>query len=648
MMEQRAPEFPSSLNLKLALECDGKKVELLAGNIERLLLKLHSYGFEANLTFSGCDNKELAELFNLKKPTHVTLTFLSLDPTKTDPLLELKGWGSNKQDQKVDRVDHEIEASRVFYKMDVYDNARATWGDHFPTSIYIDKSMKEALEEHKNPKITIKYDFPPLEAKKPITAFSLPLNPSLSKINQPSFYDFAHWYLHQEGGIFSYDYKADSYSILAKKEAKGEAYKIRELWVTPPIGLHPTVPRYNTKIITHTAQNSDVEDQKNEDGYEKVHRDRMSPKGYTIFPGHSPQDTLSILHPAEKELSISTLKFEEDFHIDKLLPGALVGFPMIERSWTKDHQDKVYRVRTTTFLATKMEPPEVQKPIQPYGVSCTSLLELKEETYIERPSYLPPVFPFQIQGTVFCDIGDEKQSTFKITKEKETSQGQYHVVVPLAGKGQTVVIPFLPNMPGHFYFPHDKGQEVLLAMHFRTAEILQAINHQNRVCHPKDIQGTQIVFAYNNDHEHATLGHEFKEGKKSVVTLQQATSDKQTQVITIQDKEILIAVETKDEKSILIQYHSEKGLLISVNDKTGKMTQEIALDGKQMTLTCKNDSDTSTIVQTPDSTTVTTKTFNVKADKILMDAKEDFNCKGGSKVNLEAPVTNAKTKMKIG
>ena len=648
MTEVKAPPFNFPLKLKLSLECDGKTAELISGNIETLFLELHTYGFEALITFSGCDNEELEKLFDEKKPTKTTLTFLSTDPKITDPLLELKGLVIDKWSQNVDKVDNNTERSVVFYKILVYDNARATWEEHFPTSIYVDKSMKEALEEHKNPEITIKYDFPPLEEKKPITAFSLPFNPSIPKADQTSFHSFVNWYLHQEGGILSYDYKSHSYSILSKKEEKGETYKIQERWITPPIGRYPTVPRFNSKILTHTAQSSDVEDEENEEAYKLVHRLFMDPTHYTIFPGHAPQDTASLLHPSEKELTIHAAYFDEDFHVDKLIPGLPVGFPPDQRSWTQTHQDKVYRTRHMIFSANKRNPPDIEKPVQTYEISCTAILEPKEETYIERPSFHPPVFPFEIEGKLFCDVGDEKQSTYKITKGKEAPQGQYHVLVPLAGKDLKIVVPFLPNMPGHFFFPYDKDHEVLLEMHFRTALILRAINHQNRVLFPDGHQGKQIVLSYNGTDEYSLFKHEFKDGKKSVVTIEQATSDKQTQVITIQDKEILIEVTTKDGKTVFIKYSSEKGIFITVDDKASKMLQEIALDGKQISQTCKNNSDTNTIVQTPDTTTFTCKNFNVKADKVAFDTKEAIDCKAGSKINFEAPVTNAKTKMKIG
>jgi hypothetical protein len=645
MTEEKIPQFDADLKLKLVLESDGKKAELIAGNIENIFLKLHSYGFEATLIFSSCNDQEVDAVYDSKKPTTVVLTFL--DPKKTEPLFELKGFVITKQSQRVDTADNNLGEPLTFYKVRVQDNARATWEEHFPTSIYVNKSMKEALEQHKNPEITIKYDFPPLESIKPITAFSLPFNKALPKAQQPSFYSFINWYLHLEGGILNYDYKTHSYSIVAKKDDKGEAYKIQEKWITPPIGLHAPVPRFNTKIVTHTAQNVDAEEVENTEAYKSVRRDFMNPEGYTIFPQHAPQDVVSPLYPDETELTFHAKYFTDDFHIHQLIPGSLIGFPT-DKSWTQPHQDKAYRVRMLTFSANKLDPPDVDKPVQKYDITCSPTLELKEETYIERPLFHPPVFPFEIHGKIFSDIGDTQQSTFKVTQEEEAPQGQYHVVVPLVGGDQKIIVPFTPNMPGHHFFPYTKDQEVLLAMYFRTALILRAINFQNRVRLPQDVQGKQIVLSYNGVDQYALMKHEFKDGKDSVVTIEQATSDKQAQTITIQDKEIVIAVETKDEKTILIKYSCEQGLFLSLNDKASKITQEIALDGKQITQTCKNDSDTNTIIQTPDTTTLTCKNFNLKADKVVIDAKEAINCKAGSKFNVEAPISNAKTQMKIG
>src|SRR6185295_10990074 len=107
--------------------------------------------------------------------------------------------------------------------------------------------MKDAVEEHKNPEITLKYDFPPIEEKKPIIAFNLEYDKSLPSLGQAGFYSLVNWYLHLEGGIFSYDYKEHEYSILTKKPpAKGAPYKIREHWVGPPTTKLPAIARYST------------------------------------------------------------------------------------------------------------------------------------------------------------------------------------------------------------------------------------------------------------------------------------------------------------------------------------------------------------------------------------------------------------------
>jgi len=62
-----------------------------------------------------------------------------------------------------------------------------------------------------------------------------------------------------------------------------------------------------------------------------------------------------------------------------------------------------------------------------------------------------------------------------------------------------------------------------------------------------------------------------------------------------------------------IELDKEKGITVKVNDAQGQLTQTVTMDGKSITLEVKSSSDTSTIVQKPDSVTVTCKDFKVDA-----------------------------------
>jgi hypothetical protein len=643
--------FNYKLSLKLILEADGKTSELLAGVIDNVFLDLHSYGFNGNIRFTGYDNPDLNTLFHSKKPIKITLTISPTDPSKQGPpLLELKGIVTERRWKRVDEANHAKKLPIYHYLINIADHAQVTWGEHFPVNIYVSKSMKEVFEEHKNPEITIKYDFPPLEAKHPITAFSLCYNKHLSRPRQISFYSFFNWYMHQEGGILSYIYKNNTYSVIAKK-AEGKPFKISEWLISPVSGLVPSESRYDDKTIKHSPTAMDAEDKTNDHSFKSVRRDSIDPAKYRTFPEHTYEKVESPLDPTQPEMELFPLHFENDFHLDKLIPGSFISFTSDENSWTQDPliKDKEFRCRSMIFSADRTESLDTHKNIQVYRIAVKSILEPKEETYIDRPYFSPPIFPFEIEGEIFSDIGDKPQSTFKISEDDKAPQGQYLVKVPLAGKDLKVVVPFTPNLSsGQQYFPYFKEEKVLLGMYFRTALIKRVIDWNKLTRLPNGVQGVQTVFSSNGKDEYSILKHEFEDGKNSVVTLKQSTSAVQTQTLTIKDKEILIQVVEKDKKTVLMRYHSEEGITISFAKEEEKSLQELKMDGKQITHTCKDSSDTSTFVQTPKSFSFTAKDFNIISDKVTADIKDVINHKAGSKINLESPVINAKGDLKVG
>jgi hypothetical protein len=72
-----------------------------------------------------------------------------------------------------------------------------------------------------------------------------------------------------------------------------------------------------------------------------------------------------------------------------------------------------------------------------------------------------------------------------------------------------------------------------------------------------------------------------------------------------------------------IDLDKEKGLIVTVEDSEGKLTQTVKLDGKAITLEVKSNSDTSTLVQKPDSISLTCKSLSVNADTITLQSKKE-------------------------
>lgn len=85
-----------------------------------------------------------------------------------------------------------------------------------------------------------------------------------------------------------------------------------------------------------------------------------------------------------------------------------------------------------------------------------------------------------------------------------------------------------------------------------------------------------------------------------------------------------------------IELDKAQGLTIKVEDPDGKLTQTVTIDGKAITLEVKSDSDTSTVVQKPDSVTITCKAFTVEADTVTLKSKKASEWKSEDTLKLES------------
>ncbi len=397
----------------------------------------------------------------------------------------------------------------------------------------------------------------------------------------------------------------------------------------------------------------DGEDKENDDSFKSVRRETIDSKNYRIYPEQANEPVQSTLVSENNEVEVEITQFVDKLQIDKLTPGSFLTFKGDkEGNWTRDavFKDKNFRIRSLYLEAHKLEvSEEIIKPLQPYQLYIKAKLEMEDETFVEWPRFVPPTYPFYIQGKVFSDIGDKEQSTYKIQESEEAPQGQYLVLVPLAGEDKKVVAPFVPAYSGQYYYPFCKDAKVMLSMHFRTAKIDRPIDWDPLARLPGGVQGNQNVLASNGKDKYMIIRHEFVDGKDSVFTIKQSSSETQTQTIQIKEKDILITVEEKDKKTLFIQLNNDSGVTLSLEDKSAGANQQTVFDGKSMTHTCKGSEGTSTIVQKPDSVTIDCKEFTVKSDTITLDAKDTISQSGKNKVNIETKVANVSaSSVKLG
>ncbi|MCB1081809.1 MAG: hypothetical protein KDK63_01550, partial [Chlamydiia bacterium] len=122
----------------------------------------------------------------------------------------------------------------------------------------------------------------------------------------------------------------------------------------------------------------------------------------------------------------------------------------------------------------------------------------------------------------------------------------------------------------------------------------------------------------------------------------------QTQVIEIKEKVMTFTVEEKDKFKVMVQFDRDKGLLLQVKDDEGGITNQTEYTKKEIIHTSKGGDGTSKIVQKPDAVEIECKSFTVKCEQSLIDAKKTVTNKAGSKVINDAPIDQSTKEATIG
>ncbi|MDX8431352.1 MAG: hypothetical protein SNF33_06080 [Candidatus Algichlamydia australiensis] len=619
---QKTAKLSKDLIFTLQLKADGSDQTIYPNDIHEFSLDLQSYGYQAEIGITSMNNQDLDSLLLSTKVITATLKFYNSEDDSS-PLLLLTGTVTKQSFQCVTNS-YENSATCIYlWSITFKDNAQAIWSEHFPQSIYVNKTMKNVFEEHKTPSINLNYKFDALETSYPILAFSLEEKAEIPEEKRPQFYSFLHWYLHQEGGLLLYDFANNSYTFYSEKPALEETpYSIYQEAITPPRCLCPTPPRATEQKLLHQPDTINEVVKEVSDAFAQACKTFIDKEIDQIFPEHRHGYVSSVMKPEKNLLYFSVNDLVNQFHFDKLLPNSFINFASHKFStghWSNNFafSEKTFRIRTASIRARrKTEANNIFHKKEPYELQIEICAEDEEEKHIDRPPFNPPNYPFSIQGTVFCEIGAKEQTTFNINTSDGTPQGHYQVSVPLA-MDEKLVVPFFPDfMTGQHFYPLCKDQQVLLNIYFRTAKIHRVLDWQPHARLPSGTQGNQLVLSSNGAYEYVILKHEFEGGSNSVFTLIQSSSMTQTQTVKIEKESIQSTIELTGKKTTTIEHTNDKVHYSLENKETG-MKQETLFDGKEMTHTCEQKGIKSTCTQKPDSFTFKCKKFSIQADESI-------------------------------
>lgn len=645
--EKESVSFSQPLNVKLVLEADGKKGEIFSNGIEKIKCDLHTYGYDAKIDFSTFDQDDIHQLISSEKAISATLIFKSTDPKKEGtPLLEIKGIVYERPcvAQRKGPQDKIIRK----YEVRFTDPANRTWNAHFRTKVFVDQTMKDVIDAEKNPLISLKYDWEELNKVSPIIAFSLKKR-GLPKSQQVSFYSFLMWYLELAGGIFEYNYKENSYSILGKKSETGKPINVAE-WETRLFKSDPPEPeRHHEQIIKHSAENDDHEDKENPNGFPGVTEDAFDDANDHLFP-QKIRKAIASPPTLEKHLiSFNLARFLDPFDLSQMTPGVLIAIKGEEKLgglWSEaaEIKDQTFRLRDVSFVATKPIVSQwMKQPVQPFDLEVRITAESKDEPYIARPEFKAPDYPFQIEGQIFCEIGDKEQTAYNYPKNDKNPKGVYQVLVPRAGKDKKVVVPFTPHgESGKEHHPHTKDVKVMLAMYFQTAEIIKVLEFNDHVLPPPDTQIQQKVWFSNGKDKYIKEKQETK-GSENSFSIEHSTSADQKQTLEILEQKIVITVVEKGKNIAFVEINRQPlGLTLQVKDEEKGSTHQAVLSPAGIVLTSEGDEGKTTTTLTPGSVSTKTKKFSMECEEGILEAKKTLTFKAGTEINNDAPITKAK------
>lgn len=540
--------FTDALSIGLKLNLSGKEVSVPAGNIKSLELDLYSWGYRGRAVFMVSLEKEQDEVFDaftgkklitldISIKPHFIPKGITVAPLCVKALVTAKSLLREQTIEGGALVGNPV-VYRV-YSIDFADKAQVLWPFHRPCDLMVDQSMKDLLEAHKSAEVTLKYEWELLDEIHPMLSLGLGAGEGSSH-----FYDFIIWYVSFHGGVFTCSAKDSAYTFAAEKKADGEPVSLNSEDILSVRVDFPQTQRHKPCLLNGYSENPMNQDvSENPDGVSGLRRDFL--ERYPLAADFTARQELEKekFRIREHELFIEFSKWPMT-----LLDAGLL-FKLKGSLWGKKlfTEEKTYRLRSLHIraMATDQNPvADHNMTFNRYETALSCRLETLDEAFVDLPDFIPPVYPFHVEGKIISDEWDEEDISYEMHEDDDTSEQQYRVKIPL-WDNQEVKAPYMPLVhSGHFYFPVYKDARVLVALDFQKAAIVSCLDWRGEARLPQDTQGNRIFMGLKPDSRTA-ISHTY-ENKLPVFTMERV-EDKDTETIVFSDGNLLIQTCEKKE-----------------------------------------------------------------------------------------------------
>lgn len=532
--------FKTALSIKLDLTVNQTTSNIVAGNIKNLSIDYRSDGFEASLDFWVICLKDQSEdsLFS---------DFISQDPMKAkltidrtyDSVGETAGsivlTGLVVKKHVAERAFPDLAGEPVLhrhYRIEFMDRGQALWRQHFPTALYVDKSKKQLLDDHKPDGVTVTYSFTGADTTHPVLSLGLG-----APENQASYYDFLLWFCAKENASLVYDASDGSYEVAAQKKNLTTEVEFYREDVAEIEAFFPEIDRSTVTVLNGSTQASTTS---------KAVTNSQSVTGvkrnYLIVSQVSADlDARATLETGRHKLR------EPEAHVTfcaypsvTMLPNQVMSFAegFSTNIFQNGKKYRLERIRIEAHATQQEATDDDEEEINRYDVEYRAELELKTDVAKRVRPHVTPSWPFYVEGKVLSEQGADGEATHQMYTDSATSVQSYKVKIPLFAD-QKVVVPWNPSLlSGHFYFPAYREERVLVALDFDKAWITRYLDWRVGAQLPQDTQGNSIQFG-KKVADGTSVAHTYKE-QKPVFEIHRV-KDKDDQSITISDGTILIS-----------------------------------------------------------------------------------------------------------
>lgn len=538
--------FFERLKATLKLTIAGAVTTVPAGNLKRFEIEMTPWGYRGSAEFwiicvSSPSEDTLFAKFVGKDPVSVEVslarafTEVAEEVEEEATALVLKGLVFEKS--AFERSFHEITGKPVLhrrYTIRFADRGAVLWSQHRPSALYVDKTLKDLIEDNKPEGVTIAHAWAASSATHPVLSLGLG-----SAVNDASYYDFLFWLFDKLHVGFHYDPAADKYTIADDKPA-GTAIDLRRAEVAALECVFPPLHRDAVAVLNaYSDAGTKKKDVTNADAVTGVRTDYLIRSAIA-----ADLDTRATLETDRLKQHEPEARAElRLFPAVPFVPGMMLK---LDAEWSANvfQNGKTYRIFGVR-LAGEAEHQEAtaddHDATNRYRLDYAIELELDSDPVVRLRPFRRPLWPFYVEGKVLSETGADDELTFQPYADSNTSLEYYKVKIPL-WEDQKVIVPYEPiTHPGHFFFPLYKDERVLVALYFDKARVRAFLDWRPGGRLPTDSQGNHLLVG-KKDKNQTSISHVY-EDQKPVMTIKR-TLEEDVQTITI--SEGTIRWETRD------------------------------------------------------------------------------------------------------